>query len=124
MTPVGAYVAGLDAATSAMVTQLRALALVAAPGINERIKWKAPSFGPGDDDRITLGLDPKGGVRVILHRGATAKADAGFRFDDPSGLIRWAAPDRGVLGFRTAAEIDAARSEIADIFTRWLAATN
>jgi hypothetical protein len=121
--PVDAYIAGLDAGTAAMVTQLRQLALAAAPGTNERIKWKAPSFGPGDDDRITLGLDPKGGVRVILHRGATAKADPAFRFDDPAGLIRWAAPDRGVLSFRSAADIDQNRSQTADIFTRWLAAT-
>ena len=99
--PVDAYIAGLDAGTAAMVTQLRRLALAAAPDTNERIKWKAPSFGPGDEDRITLGLDPKGGVRVILHRGATAKTDPAFRFADPAGLIRWAAPDRGVLSFKT-----------------------
>jgi hypothetical protein len=121
--PVDAYIAGLDADSAAMVTRLRHLALAATPGTNERIKWKAPSFGPGDDDRITLGLDPKGGVRVVLHRGATAKSDTAFRFEDPAGLIRWAAPDRGVLGFRTAAEIDAKATQTADIFARWLAAT-
>lgn len=121
--PVAAYIAGLDAQRGAMVGRLCDLARAAAPDVNERIKWNAPSFGPGGEDRITLGLEPKGGVRVVLHRGATAKTDASFRFADPAGLIRWAAPDRGVLSFQTLADIDVRQAETADIFTRWLAAT-
>ncbi len=123
VAPVDAWVAGLEPGSAAMVGRLRSLALAAAPDIAERIKWNAPSFGPGDSDRITLGLDRKGGVRVVLHRGATAKADAAFVFADPAVLIRWAAPDRGVLAFTDIAAIATKSGEIADIFARWVAAT-
>ena len=106
-----------------MVAPLRALVLAAAPGVTEQIKWNAPSFSLGGEDRITMGIEAKGGVRAILHRGVKVKDAAGFAFDDPAGLARWPAVDRGVLIFKTEAEITDRAVELADLFTRWFAAT-
>jgi hypothetical protein len=120
---VDAYVAGLDGDAKAIVALLRQLALAAGRDVGEHIKWNAPSFWVQGDDRITLGLERNGAVRVVLHRGAKVKQVAGFSFADASGLVRWAAPDRGVLVFRTQQELDARRDAVSDLFARWLDAT-
>ena len=52
------------------IEALRRLVQDAAPGLGEHIKWNAPSFTAQGEDRVTLGLPPKGGFRVVLHRGA------------------------------------------------------
>lgn len=106
----------------AAVDALRGIAREAGPGLYERIKWNAPSFALGDKDRITLGVNPKGGVRAVLHRGAKVKAD-GFRFDDPETLATWPSTDRGVLSFADAGEIEDRRAAVLDLFKRWLQAT-
>jgi len=102
------------------VDRLRALAAGATPELTERIKWNAPSFAKGDTDRITLGIEKNGGVRVVLHRGATAKTPPGFTFAAPADLVQWAAPDRGILRFANVAAVDNRAGEIGDLFRRWL----
>jgi hypothetical protein len=120
---VDAYIAGLDGDARAIVALLRQIALGARHEVSEHIKWNAPSFCVAGDDRITLGLERSGAVRVVLHRGAKPKDVSGFRFADASGLVRWAAPDRGVLVFRSEQELDAKRDAVSDLFARWLEAT-
>lgn len=66
---VEAWRTGLAPDVLTAVDALRAIAAAAHPDLTERIKWNAPSFALADEDRITLGLNPKRGVRVVLHRG-------------------------------------------------------
>ncbi len=104
------------------VERLRVMVLAAGDGVTEHIKWNGPSFCLDGDDRITVGLAPKGGVRAILHRGVKPKDAAGFVFPDETGLIRWAAPDRGVVAFADEAAVAAHAGAFADICRRWLEA--
>ncbi|MBI1406907.1 MAG: DUF1801 domain-containing protein [Caulobacter sp.] len=123
MSTVDAFRRSLDDPTLAMIDALRDVISAAGPHLVERIRWNAPSFAVGDEDRITLGLERKGGVRVVLHRGAKVKDAAGFRFEDPSGLARWPAPDRGVIVFSDLGSIAAAADQVRDLCRRWLEAT-
>ena len=75
--------------------------------ITERIKWNAPSFGVDGDDRVTFKLHPPDRLQLVVHRGAKARDMQGFTFADPSGLVRWVAPDRGVVTLRSLDEIAA-----------------
>ena len=120
---VDAYRASLQPEQLAIVDDLRAAAAASAPDVTEHIKWNAPSFCIGCDDRITLGSSPKGAVRVILHRGAKVRDNSDFAFDAPTDLVKWAATDRGVMEFKTKADLDNKASDIADIFTRWMEVT-
>ena len=122
-TTVGAYRAGLTPDTLAAMDALRSIIVEAHPGLSERIKWSAPSFAIADDDRITLGVERKGGVRAVLHRGAKSKEPSSFRFEDPEGLATWPASDRGVLTFADADAVTARRDALRELFARWLAAT-
>lgn len=120
---VEAWLAAQGPDTRSAVERLRILVLGAGEGVTEHIKWNGPSFCIDGDDRITVGLAPKGGVRAILHRGVKVKDATGFVFPDETGLIRWAAPDRGVVVFADEAAIAANADAFGDLCRRWLAAT-
>jgi hypothetical protein len=105
-----------------LITVLRQAILAADERIVENEKWNSPNFVFGGVDRVTLRLHPKGGVQVILHRGAKTRVDAAdFHFDDPTGLLTWPAPDRGVLKVNTVEEAQALSSEITQLVRRWIA---
>jgi hypothetical protein len=80
------------------VLQLRAAILACDPAITEHVKWNAPSFCHGGQDRVTFRLQPRGRLQLIFHRGAKVRADtAGFTFADPTGLMTWPARPTGPL---------------------------
>lgn len=120
---VDTYLGALEHALKPEILALRDLIHDAVPGLSERIKWNAPSFGRGEDDRITMRLHPGDRLQLILHRGAKAGADDFFRFEDPARLINWAAPDRGVISFKTAADLADKAEPLRDILKRWVACT-
>lgn len=120
---VEAWLAARTPEIRGAVERLRAIVLNAADGVTEHIKWNGPSFCIDGDDRITIGLAPGGGVRAVLHRGVKVKDATGFVFPDDSGLIQWAAPDRGVVAFADEAAVAAKADAFADICRRWLEAT-
>lgn len=117
------YLRGLDETERALVDRVREIVRAAHPGLDEQIKWNAPSFSHRGQDRITLGLERKGGVRLVLHRGAKTQPTDGFRFPDPVGLARWPAPDRGVILIADSAMADARAEALADLCGRWVDAT-
>ena len=105
-----------------LITALRQAILAADPRIVETEKWNSPNFVFDGVDRVTLRLHPKGGVQVIFHRGSKLRVDAAtFHFDDPTGLLTWPAPDRGVLKVNTAEEARALSAEITELVRRWIA---
>ena len=121
MTPA-AWLAAQTPETAVAIERLRVIVSTAAPGLAEEIKWNAPSYSDAGEDRVTLGVERKGGVRLVLHRGA-AKSDAsGFVFDDPHGLAAWPSPDRGVVRFADATDVDASAEALTDLIARWIAA--
>lgn len=121
---VDAFFASFEHAMRDEVSALRAAILLANPTLTEHIKWNAPSFCHLGDDRVTFRFAPKGNsVQLIFHRGAKAKDTKGFRFEDESGLIVWAAPDRGVVTFTSAAQLVAQRETVATLVGAWVAAT-
>jgi hypothetical protein len=117
------YLAALEHRHKSEIVALRQLIHDAVPGLVERIKWNAPSFGPGEDDRITMRLHPGDRLQLILHRGAKAGADDLFRFEDPDRLIAWAAPDRGVVNVKDAADLAQKAEGLKAILGRWVACT-
>ena len=123
LSGVDAYLDGLQHARKTDIAALRLVILAAVPDLVERIKWNAPSFGLGDDDRITMRLHPGDRVQLILHRGAKAGADDFFRFEDPDKLIAWAAPDRGVVTFKDADDLVSKSAPLSEILRRWVACT-
>ena len=124
LSAVDDYLGALQHSRKSEILALRRLILEAVPDLNEKIKWNAPSFGRGNDDRITMRLHPGDRLQLILHRGAKAGADDFFRFEDPDKLISWAAPDRGVVTFQDAADLEAKAGPLRSVLLRWVACTS
>ncbi|WP_316358252.1 DUF1801 domain-containing protein [Devosia sp.] len=120
---VDTYLEALEHRHKPAIQALRRLIHDAVPDLTERIKWNAPSFGKGEDDRITMRLHPGDRLQLILHRGAKAGADDLFRFEDPDKLITWAAPDRGVVTFSGADDLADKSAALTEILRRWVACT-
>jgi len=123
LSAVDSYMEELQHSRKAEIETLRRLIIEAVPDLCERIKWNAPSFGRGDDDRITMRIHPGDRLQLILHRGAKAGADDFFRFEDPARLLNWAAPDRGVITFKDPADLAAKAKVLGEILRRWVACT-
>ena len=123
MVSVDSFRKGLDQASLATVDLLRSLIIESHSGLTEQIKWNAPSFALHGEDRITLGIERKGGVRVVLHRGPKQKELVGFHFSDPARLAKWPSADRGVIVFKDVMGVESRRDDFRDLCGRWLAAT-
>lgn len=118
---VDAYLAALDHPLAPEIRSLREDILALDDRISERIKWKAQSFVVDGDDRVTFALRPGKGLEVILHRGVAVRTDtADFRFDDDSGIVRWATPDRGIVSMPDAAAVVEKRPALLDLLRRWI----
>lgn len=123
---VAAFLANLEHPMKDGILALRKTILGANSDLTEQIKWNAPSFCHGGDDRITFRLPPngKGGVQLIFHRGAKTKDTTDFKFTDPSGLVEWAASDRGVVTFKDADAIAPNTANLVKLVQAWLKATD
>lgn len=112
----------LNHARTEEIEAVRAIIMSAKRDITERIKWNAPSYCHEGDDRITFRLQPGDRVQLIFHRGAKKRNDT-FTFDDVSGLIEWAAPDRGIVTFRSLEEVHEKSAALKALVEQWLDAT-
>lgn len=115
------YRAGLDGQTLELVDVVRKIIAASHPGLTEEVKWNAPSFAIGGEDRITLGLERQGGVRVVLHRGAKPLPLDGFNFVDETEIARWPAPDRGIVTFRDRQDFELRAARFSRLCVQWIA---
>ncbi len=115
------YLGGLRHSRKADVMRIRSAILAAEPDLAETVKWNAPNFVYAGEDRVTFRLQPGDRVDLVLHRGARKRADAAsFVFADPSGLVTWAAPDRGVISIPPDADLDTLMSEVLEVVSAWI----
>ncbi|GAA2646136.1 hypothetical protein GCM10010399_94620 [Dactylosporangium fulvum] len=117
------FMAKLDHPMKAGVEELRSAILASNGAISEQVKWNAPSFRYGGEDRVTFRLRPGDRVQLIFHRGAKVRSDAaGFTFDDPAGLLTWPASDRGVVTFPDRESIELHKAAVVSLVNRWIEA--
>lgn len=119
MNAINQWLAAQPEATRAAIEALRSVVRRAHDGLEESIKWNAPSFALDGEDRVTLGVERRGGVRLVLHRGARP-APPPAAFSDPEGLARWPSPDRGVITFADRAEVLRRQAALENLVQRWL----
>jgi len=118
---VDAFMTALLHPQVGLVASIRSTVMGADPRIAEGIKWNAPSFRT-QEYFATVNLREKVGVGLILHLGAkvSASATSGIAVDDPTGLLRWLAPDRASLCFADQVEFEARRGAFIELLRRWI----
>ncbi|MGW5361782.1 DUF1801 domain-containing protein [Actinopolymorpha pittospori] len=123
-TSVEKYLRDLSHPRKGEIEELRAAILENIPQITERVKWNAPSFCVAGDDRITFRLQPGDRVELVFHRGAKKRTDTDtFSFSDPSELIQWSTPDRGIVTFRDHEDVRNKLPALVEVASRWINAT-
>jgi len=105
------------------IETLRRIILSASPSLTEHVKWNAPSYCVDGDDRLTLRLQPRDQLQVILHRGAKPKDASNFNFADDTGLVKWLAKDRGVVTFDSSDDLREKKPALTRLIQRWVEAT-
>ncbi len=106
------------------IARVRTAILASDEQITEHVKWSAPSFCSHGDDRLTFRLQPGDRFEIVFHRGVKVRADTGdFVFEDGTGLVKWAAPDRGTLALRDLEDAEAKLPAVVDLVGRWMRAT-
>lgn len=118
---VNGWLARLTPEQAVVINRLRSIVLAVPAAWQESIKWNAPSFAVDGQDRVTLGLNRKGGYRVVLHSGARGhERPPGFQ--DSGGLASWPGPDRGVVTLADLADVEASADALTRLITDWIAA--
>ncbi len=119
---VDAFLRVLDHPHKAAIEALRRIILGADPRIAEGIKWKAQSFRTSEYF-ATVNLRAKAGIGVILHLGAKVRelGPGGLRIADPTGSLRWLAPDRAMVEFADLAAVEARRRDFEALVRQWVA---
>ena len=95
------------------VQLLREIVLGASPAIEERIKWRSPSFHAGPDDLGAFMLRPRDFVRLVLvfPHGLV---------DDPEGIMRGDWDDRRELRFTSIHDIETKRDALQNVVRAWV----
>lgn len=108
-----------------LVAALLAAIVEACPGLDETIKWNAPTFCEDGKDRMTVMLHKKDRVGLILHTGAKPKEDknAPHLYADESGLLEWNSNIRATISFFDLDEFLSKRDLFKKAVKRWLEET-
>ncbi|WP_338780271.1 DUF1801 domain-containing protein [Metabacillus sp. FJAT-52054] len=107
------------------ITEVRSIILASCGKLTEHVKWNAPSFCINGEDRITFNLRGQKSFRLIFHRGAKGKSGTGKEplFNDETGLLNWAAPDRAIAVFTDMEDINKKRGHLEKIVETWIELT-
>ncbi len=126
VTEVAEFLVATPHAKRDVLLALREIVLAAAPGLHEHIKWNAPSYQSGGEDRITFNLSKPDLVQIVFHRGAKAvDTKTGKRLvEDTSRYLRWATDQRAYVAFTSLAEVEARREWLAGFVPRWIVAAS
>lgn len=83
-----------------------------------------PNFSVGGQDMIALNFSPRHPVRIVFHRGATAKdKKTGARLvDDEGRLLTWATDQRANASFPDTAFVSRHADWLAKTCRTWVAA--
>ncbi len=117
------FLSDLDNDKREQVDALRGIILGSKHNFEEHIKWNAPSYVFGGEDRITFNLMNKQGlVKLVLHMGVTRKEDKKSApvMKDESGLVEWSSDIRGMITFTSIEDINTNTSALKKIIKDWL----
>ena len=120
---VSALVDALKHPMAKEITVLRKLVLSAHPGLAENVKWNSPNFAVGEEDRITLRIQPIKHIQMIFHHGVRPGGVKKKPITDTTGLLAWKGAERAVLEIPAPADLKKHRQEIAALVRDWVKAT-
>ena len=106
------------------IEMLRDYILSAKNDLEENIKWNGPNYCFDGKDRLTMKINPPKLIQLIFHRGAKVKEQPKERIlSNDFGILEWRGNDRAIATFRNKQEIESRKSELMEIVSAWIKAT-
>jgi hypothetical protein len=103
---------------------LRNIILNSNKTLTENIKWNAPNYVVGENDRVTLKINPPKNILIILHRGAKVQAMPTQKLIDYTcKVLSWKTNDRAIITLNNKQDIITYQNDIVQIVSLWLEAT-
>ena len=103
---------------------LRNIILNSNKTLTENIKWNAPNYVVGENDRVTLKINPPKNILIILHRGAKVQAMPKQKLVDYTcKVLSWKTNDRAIITLNNKQDIITYQNDIVEIVNMWLEAT-
>lgn len=103
---------------------LRNIILNSNKTLTENIKWNAPNYVVGENDRVTLKINPPKNILIILHRGAKVQAMPTQKLIDYTcKVLSWKTNDRAIITLNNKQDIITYQNDIVQIVNLWLEAT-
>jgi len=118
---VDAFMAGLKHPLKSDIEVVRTIICGAGPGIEEAIKWNAPSYRT-KEFFATFNLRAVDRVQLIFHLGAKVRPDhPELKISDPANLIKWLASDRCLVTLGAGNDIRAKKAALQNLVREWIA---
>src|SRR5690554_1263184 len=107
------------------IEQLRNCILTANKGLTENIKWNGPNYCYGEEDRITMKIQPPTKqVLLIFHRGTKKQEQPKDKLIvNKSKMLVWKENDRAIITFKSLQDIENGEGELEAIINEWVNAT-
>jgi hypothetical protein len=108
------------------IEQLRNYILTASDDLTENIKWNGPNYCLGNEDRITMRIQPvtTKQIQVIFHCGAKKQEQPKDKLiANNSKMLVWKENDRAVVSFKNMQDIENGKAELTEIIKEWLSVT-
>lgn len=120
---VDEFMSKLDHPLKHEIEKVRAIILESDAQLTEHIKWNAPSYCYNNEDRITFNLHGKGFFRLVFHCGSKVKERKERLFEDPTGLLDWAANDRAIVKFTNENDVEEKTEQLKAVIRKWIEIT-
>ncbi len=104
------------------IEQLRYCILSADKKLTENIKWNGPNYCFGNEDRITMRVQPPTKqVQLIFHRGAKKQIQPADKLIcNKSKMLVWKENDRAIVTFKSLQEIEKGKTDLIKIINEWI----
>ncbi len=104
------------------IEQLRNCILTANKGLIENIKWNGPNYCYGEDDRITMKIQPPTKqVLLIFHRGTKKQEQPKEKLiSNKSKMLVWKENDRAIVTFKSLQDIENGKAELEILINQWI----
>lgn len=104
-----------------LINAIRQWVLSTSPDLSESVKWNSPTFSIGQEDRITLRIQPPPVVQLIFHRGSKKRPQPPQKLiQDPSNLLTWKEHDRALINLTSTVHLDTIQSELSKLLVNWI----
>lgn len=118
------FMAALSHPLAGEARTLREIILGAGLGLEESLKWNAPSYSLAGVHHFTFNFGDRKSIRLIFHCDTARKETKGGApmIADETGMLAFQSDIRALAAFRNAGDVAGAKAMLPGLMMQWLKA--